>query len=358
VAEQTGGNPFFMTELVRLLMTDRQRQPGSAATVPGSVREAVARHVQLLSPACQTLLPVAAVFGREFELPALAHAFARDRAKLLDAIDEAATCLIEPGPRDGALPVTHALVRETLYDTPSSRERTRLHARAGDAVAAVHADRRSVSDRLAHHYGQAAMAGDATVAIDYAVRRPACGRQWAYETPSPSRTRVELRERNLPRAAGRWPRGAAAPRATRCCRAGRQPLEAGDFTRAKGDVRARPQIARRQRSATTGRARRRLRRRFPRLRSRRHRTDPDRSPRRSPALPRVPTPAGTGHGAPPWPSTTFRTPSIGARRSVARRSPSRSAAPTPRRIWPPCTAAIGRSGGRTISTIACRRRAP
>jgi DNA-binding winged helix-turn-helix (wHTH) protein/tetratricopeptide (TPR) repeat protein len=242
VAEQTGGNPFFMTEYVRLLSATAARYSAAdavALAVPTTVREAVARHVQLLSRAGQALLPVAAVFGREFDLPALAHACARDArrpAQVLDGIDDAvAARLIEPVP---GLPAryrfVHALVRETLYDALSSRERTRLHARAGAALAAVHAEHLDPHlSALAHHYAQAAVTGDPRAAIDYAMR---AGRRaaasWAYEEAAAQFGRaLHLHDRAAPQRTARG--RATVPRDVLLLELGENLWKAGDVTRAK-----------------------------------------------------------------------------------------------------------------------------
>jgi DNA-binding winged helix-turn-helix (wHTH) protein len=188
VAAQTGGNPFFLAELVRLL-DGGEPHGGGPLPVPGGVRDAVARRVAQLSSAGRDWLHAAAVFGRDFELPALADAGSsakRPRRGCLDALDEAVGAhLVEAL---GGVPpryrFAHALVQETLYDALPSRERARLHARAGDALAALHAqDPAPVLSALAHHYGAAAaVLGDVDRALTAALR---AGRQaasnWAYE---------------------------------------------------------------------------------------------------------------------------------------------------------------------------------
>ncbi|MDX2168300.1 MAG: AAA family ATPase, partial [Deltaproteobacteria bacterium] len=188
VAAQTGGNPFFLTELVRLLGSAAARG-GGALPVPGGVREAVARRVGQLSPTCRAWLNAAAVFGREVELPALAAAGSgagRPRRSCLDALDEAVGAnLVEP--RGGLPPryrFAHALVQEALYDALPTRERARLHARAGAALAALYArDPTPVLSALAHHYGAAAaVRGDDGRARRFAVRAARhAAATWAYE---------------------------------------------------------------------------------------------------------------------------------------------------------------------------------
>jgi DNA-binding winged helix-turn-helix (wHTH) protein/tetratricopeptide (TPR) repeat protein len=259
VAEQTGGNPFFMTELVRLLIADHQMPTGAAPMppVPGTVREAVLRRIQLLSPVCQALLPVAAIFGREFGLPSLSHAFGRARSELLDAIDEAvAARLIEPVAGSATrFRFAHALVPETLYDAVSSRDRAALHARVGDAIASVHADNLDpYLTVLAHHYGEAAVAGDASIAVDYAVR---AGRRaaasWAYEEAATQFERaLHLRERNgVPAPFGRRGRGSTPyGRDALLLELGENLWKAGDFSRAKAMFQRAADLAREDRSPT------------------------------------------------------------------------------------------------------------
>jgi DNA-binding winged helix-turn-helix (wHTH) protein len=257
VAEQTGGNPFFMTELVRLLISGGTTRAAAAAAVPvpGNVREAVSRRVDGLSPVARALLSVAAVFGREFELPALAHAAARrprEHPRLLDALDEAAAArLIEavPGAPD-RYRFAHALVRETLYDSLSSRERARLHARAGDALAAVHAGHLDPQlSALAHHYAQAAVTGDPSTAIEYAVlagRRAAA--TWAYEEAAAQFDRaLSLCERIPPAARRRASAANHSPYAL-LLDLGENVWKSGDVARAKESFRRAAALAAAQRS--------------------------------------------------------------------------------------------------------------
>ena len=252
VAEQTGGNPFFLTELARLL-TAQDPRDARTMPIPGSVREAVARRIETVAPSGRALLRVAAVFGREFELPVLAHMLARDRhahGRLLDGLDQAiAARLIEPVPGATArCRFVHALVRETLYDGLSSRERLRLHASAGDALAAVHAEHlEPYLDALAHHYGQAALTGDAAKAVDYAVR---AGRRaasiWAYEEAAVQLDRaLELREHRPHSGATRERSGSETSRDVLLRELGENLWKAGDVTRAKETF---------QRAAALGRA--------------------------------------------------------------------------------------------------------
>ena len=72
VLRQSGGNPFFVKELVRLLLADhRIGAAGRGGTVvPQSVREVIRRRLDGLSADCDRMLSQAAVIGPEFALAA------------------------------------------------------------------------------------------------------------------------------------------------------------------------------------------------------------------------------------------------------------------------------------------------
>jgi DNA-binding CsgD family transcriptional regulator len=196
VYQQTEGNPFFVTELVRLLGAEGRLAPVPGAAgplaIPPTVRAAIGRRLDRLSAACRGVLAVAAVIGREFSLAVLAPAWAGeagaapdDRAPLLAALDEAlAAHLVAEAPAGvGRYRFAHALIRETLYEELGSRDRARLHRRVGRALEALYgADVEPHLAELAAHFGHAALDGDAEPAIAYAARAgERAGRLLAYE---------------------------------------------------------------------------------------------------------------------------------------------------------------------------------
>src|SRR3970282_2286536 len=76
VYRETEGNPFFVNEIVRLLVADgRLESPDQvkswSVTIPQSVREVVGRRLDHLSEACNRVLTIASVIGREFGVDAL-----------------------------------------------------------------------------------------------------------------------------------------------------------------------------------------------------------------------------------------------------------------------------------------------
>lgn len=168
IHERTGGHPFFVAEIVRLLASE-----GTLDGLPPGVRAAVGQRLGHLSSECRDVLAVASIVGREFGIDVLADVTELDRASLLDVLGEARLIAtlgdVEGAP--GRFRFAHALVRDVLYDELPDTQRMRLHHRVAAALEALHAAEldRHVAE-LAHHFFLAAPTGTATEALDYATR--------------------------------------------------------------------------------------------------------------------------------------------------------------------------------------------
>ncbi|PXY35898.1 BTAD domain-containing putative transcriptional regulator [Prauserella flavalba] len=134
--ERTGGNPFFVRELARLLDTE-----GGLSGVPAGVRDVVRYRLDTLPESVRTVLREAAVVGTEVDLELLSGDDALDAAETATA----AGFLVEHEP--GRFRFAHALLRDTLYADLSASRRARLHAavagrlerlRPGDVAALAH----------------------------------------------------------------------------------------------------------------------------------------------------------------------------------------------------------------------------
>ncbi len=185
VYRETEGNPFFVNEVVRLLVADgRLERPEEvkswSVTIPQGVREVVGRRLDHLSEECNRVLTVASVIGREFGLDALERVILRqaqdERLKgdrLLEALEEAvAARVLNEVPRVvGQYSFSHALMRETLYEELTTTRRVRLHRQIGEVLEALHSDNLEPHlPELAYHFSEGAQAGDVDKAIDYARR--------------------------------------------------------------------------------------------------------------------------------------------------------------------------------------------
>jgi len=180
VYKETEGNPFFVNEVVRLMVSEGrlERPPGDERAwivdIPRSIREVIGRRLNRLSLDCNELLILAAAIGREFGADAVERVSGLAAERVLDALDEAvaARVIVEVPRTRSRYSFAHALVRETLYGELSAVRRLRLHRRIGDVLETLYqANPECHLAELAHHFLQAALGGgDVDRAVTYARR--------------------------------------------------------------------------------------------------------------------------------------------------------------------------------------------
>jgi class 3 adenylate cyclase len=153
ITAETGGNPFFVGELLRHLSESGALVRAADGRwelvpcldelgLPQSVREVVHRRVERLGEDCRHALACAAVIGRDFDLELLAGVARRDDDELIDLLDRAveASLLIEHAERPGSFSFAHNLINHTLYDALGAARRARLHRRVAEALEALCGD--------------------------------------------------------------------------------------------------------------------------------------------------------------------------------------------------------------------------
>ena len=142
---KTQGNPFFVSETIRLLITEGVLQNPEALAdlqinIPPRVRDVVRRRLAQLSDHCNKTLTMAAVYGREFSLEVIEALGDADWERALDDLEEAtdARIIAEAPGSDLAYLFTHDLVREAVYDQVKTVRRKRdacaYRRRAGTSV--------------------------------------------------------------------------------------------------------------------------------------------------------------------------------------------------------------------------------
>lgn len=142
----TEGNPFFMTEVIRLLsesgeLTAERNGPPETLRIPEGVREAIGQRLNRLSDQCNEVLTTASAISREFTLNQLNRLFGSlEEDRLLEVLEDAlASQVIEELPNSvGRYQFTHALIRETLLDEISTTRRVRLLARIAETLEALY----------------------------------------------------------------------------------------------------------------------------------------------------------------------------------------------------------------------------
>ncbi len=179
VYKETEGNPFFVNEVVRLLVSERRLERPEAVRswsvdIPQSIREVVGRRLERLSADCNQALTTAAVIGRDFGLDTLERAGGLSGDHLLDVLEEAlqARVVVEVPPVPGRYSFAHALIRETLYGELTATRRARMHRRIGEVLEELHrANLEPHLAELAYHFLAGAVSpADVAKAVDYARR--------------------------------------------------------------------------------------------------------------------------------------------------------------------------------------------
>ena len=177
--EETEGNPFFVEEMIRHLI-EAGVQVGSASAselqrfgLPEGVKQVIALRLGRLDAPAAELLRVAAVIGRDVDAALLERVVVLGEDEFLAALDEAlvGVLLVESDENPGSYLFSHALIRETLYESMSAPRRARIHKRVGEAIEAMQGRRRErYLPELAYHFTRGADPDDAEKAITYAWR--------------------------------------------------------------------------------------------------------------------------------------------------------------------------------------------
>ena len=176
VWDRSGGNPFFVGELTRLLVAEKAltARTASTARVPWAVRQVVGRRMGRLPTGTRELLAVAAVAGREFDLRVVARAAGLELDWALDLIDVAVAAGLVAERPDAAerFQFSHALAHEAIYDELTQLRRARDHGLVADALEAVGGDRAPAIE-VAHHLYEAVPVRGPVPAVTAAVRASA-----------------------------------------------------------------------------------------------------------------------------------------------------------------------------------------
>jgi class 3 adenylate cyclase len=148
VVSRTGGNPFFVEEMVRAFIEDgtltgspgnfRLARSLNEEKLPATVQAVLASRIDRLPSTQKSVLQTAAVLGRTFSAAVLAKMTAASEEDLDD--DLAALCGAElvqqdPAASEPEFRFWHPLTQHVAYGTLLSERRARLHAAAAYAIA-------------------------------------------------------------------------------------------------------------------------------------------------------------------------------------------------------------------------------
>jgi tetratricopeptide (TPR) repeat protein len=173
IAQASDGNPLFATEIARLLADEgaltAAELPVDRLAVPEGVKAVISRRLARLSSDCRSMLQLASIIGREFDLELLGE-LGSTPAAALAAIDEAmeARVVLEVRTGIGRWRFGHALMRDVLYESLPLPVRTGLHDRVGRALERLSGDDPDEQlSEIANHFVLAAPGGDVERAVRY-----------------------------------------------------------------------------------------------------------------------------------------------------------------------------------------------
>ncbi len=142
VRERSGGNPYFATELARLLSAEgtTDRVDAARTSVPIAVRDVLRRRLNRLPEEARRLLTVAAIVGTSFDALDVAAISGTDVDAALDLFDlVAATGLVQES-ASGDWRFSHALVADAVRFSVSSVRLARWHGQAARVLIERHGD--------------------------------------------------------------------------------------------------------------------------------------------------------------------------------------------------------------------------
>jgi DNA-binding SARP family transcriptional activator len=180
---ETGGNPFFVVEMLRHLAREGifvQENDGAwrltveldEVGLPTSVREVVAQRVATLGAETERALSMASVIGRDFDLSVLAAVLGHDELELSDLLEGATTAglLLTLAGDAERYRFVHVLIQHTLYQDLSATRRRRAHLQVAELLEDTGTNDAERLAALARHWLAATRQADVTKAVYYARR--------------------------------------------------------------------------------------------------------------------------------------------------------------------------------------------
>jgi class 3 adenylate cyclase len=171
IGERTGGNPFFIEEVVHALAASgslagrpgayRLAAPVGALAIPATVQSLLAARIDRLGAEAKDVLQTAAVIGKQFEEPllrAVAGLDERPLAAALAALEEADLVRGLEAGAPSAYAFRHPLTQEVAYQSQLGERRARLHRAVAGALERLHAERLGEhAGLIAHHWDAGGM---------------------------------------------------------------------------------------------------------------------------------------------------------------------------------------------------------
>jgi len=168
ILQRTAGHPLFLEEATRQLADAAFF--GRNPSLPETLQDVIRMRIEQLPDGPQRALQIAAVLGTQFTRHLLQTVW--------EGSDNLETCMAElnrqtgwlsqPSAEEPVYTFNHTLIQDVVYTHLPEDQRQALHAMAGQALAAEHADRpEPVADLIAYHDFQSAEATKAIESLTY-----------------------------------------------------------------------------------------------------------------------------------------------------------------------------------------------
>lgn len=165
IHEETEGIPFYIEELIKLLLEEgyiqrmgnevEARRPDKFL-LPYSIRALVQRRINRLSESLQRVLGFASIIGYEFDLQILVRLIEENEGYLLDLLEQLVKLhliweVAEAG--EERFRFRHNKIRDVIYEDMGLIKRKKFHRRVGEILESIHADELELyAEELAHHF--------------------------------------------------------------------------------------------------------------------------------------------------------------------------------------------------------------
>jgi hypothetical protein len=181
ITAETGGNPFFIREVLLHLVEEGKifQRDGSWTShltiaemgVPEGIKHVIRWRVDRLSAGAQRLLTAAAAFTGGVPLAVAGRVAGLAEAATLDAVDEAlAAQVLQRGGDPETCEFAHALIRHALYAALSSPRQLRLHRRIAETMKKIYGPRAAEhAAEIAEQYHRSARLPGAERGVHYAL---------------------------------------------------------------------------------------------------------------------------------------------------------------------------------------------
>ncbi len=178
IYQRTGGNPFFVEEVLRSLVEDGtifqtekgwDRKPIQEIMIPRSVKNTLKSRLTKLDPETLNTMTIAAVAGSEFDFEVLRETSQLSEDALLDKIERAlsAGIILEMPHQLNRFKFADDLIRGLLLDELSQIRRAKSHLKIAEAMEKQYVKNlESQAETIANHFSEG---GDAERTIKYSI---------------------------------------------------------------------------------------------------------------------------------------------------------------------------------------------